>query len=466
MQVGSWAEVVSARYAAPTAMLSIGIGLHAFNAFIASTILPGAAVELDSVALLSWATSAYLVASIIGGVAAAALKARFGSQAVLLGAAGVFVAGSLAFGTAQNAGPIVLGRLLQGFGEGVIMASCYMLIPDMFAKALVPRIFALESVVWAAGALGGPLIAGAVSEYVSWRAAAMMSVPLSLVFAALVPLCVPKDHGAARKAAALPVAQLGLVATGIFLLSASGTVASWQSVAAMLIAGCGALVASVVTDGRGGARFLPKGAFAVAHPVGAGLLLVLLLMVVEAPSVVYTAFLGRTVWHLGPTAAGLLGATVAISWSATAIVVAHLPRLSAAAHIVAAPLLLAAGMGLQAVALTIGSLPLAIAAQVTIGAAFGFSWARLCEHVMTVASADERDLAMGAMPTIQSAGLSVGTAAVGATTAWMGLRADLGATEVTAIVAPVFVVAAVLAAVATGVARRVAPSESGPAAGV
>jgi hypothetical protein len=41
----------------------------------------------------------------------------------------------------------------------------------------------------------------------------------------------------------------------------------------------------------------------------------------------------------------------------------------------------------------------------------------------------------------------------------MGLRADLAATEITAIVVPVFAVAAVLAAAAIGVARRVVPLE-------
>jgi MFS family permease len=449
--------VISARYVAATAMFSLGIGLHAFNAFIASTTMPSAVVELDAVALLSWATSAYLVASIVGGAAAATLKARFGAQAVLLGASAVFVVGSFAFGTAQGIWPIVLGRVLQGAGEGVVMACCYMLIPEIFPKALLPRIFALESVVWVSAALGGPLIAGAVSEFVSWRAAVMVSVPLSFVFAALVPLCTPKGERVAGAGATLPVVQLGLIAFGVLLLSASGAFADWIVAAASAVLGMIALGLSVAADGRGSARLLPTSGFSLSNPVSAGLLLVLVITIVEAPSVVYTAFLGRTVWGLGPTVAGLLAATLAISWSVTAIAAAHLPRLTDATHIIAAPLLLAIGMMLQAVALSAGTFPLAVTAQVVMGAAFGFSWARLCEHVMAVAPSDERDIAMGAIPTIQSAGLSIGTAFVGTATAWMGLGADLHADEIVPIVVPVFAVAAVLAAAATGVARRVVP---------
>lgn len=456
MQTGTWAELASVRYAASTGMFSIGIALHAFNAFIASTTMPSAAVELDAVSLLSWATAGYLVASIVGGAAAAALKVRFGAQAALLGASVAFVAGSILFGTAGAALPLVAGRVLQGAGEGVVMACCYMLIPEIFPKSLVPRVFALESVVWAAAAFGGPLVAGAISEYASWRAAAMVSVPVSLVFMALVPLCTPRASGTERVAVALPLLQLGLVAAGVFLLSTCAGIANAWSAAVALVAGCAALIAAVAIDDRMSARLLPRGAFAMSHPVGAGLLLVLLMTLVEAPAAIYVAFLGAKVWGLGPLTAGFLSAIGAITWSFTAIAVSHMPRLSAAAHVRPAPLILAAGLGLQAMALIFESLAAAVAAQALVGMAFGFSWARLCEHVMSVAPDDERDFAMGALPTVQSAGLSVGTALFGAAAAWLGLQAHQTADEVVAVIAPLFAVAAVIAVASTIAARRAA----------
>src|SRR5215475_6985993 len=68
--VGTWGELLVGRYAAPAVMFTLGIALHAFNAFIATTTMPSAAIELGTVSLLSWATAAYLVASIVGGAAA------------------------------------------------------------------------------------------------------------------------------------------------------------------------------------------------------------------------------------------------------------------------------------------------------------------------------------------------------------------------------------------------------------
>jgi MFS family permease len=455
MQAGSWAQVVSPRYAAPAAMFTIGIGLHAFNAFIASTTMPSAALELDAVALLSWATSAYLVASIVGG-AAAVLRARLGARPLLLASSLAFIGGSLAFGLADATAPLVAGRILQGAGEGIVMACCYALIPEIFPKALVPRIFALESVVWAVAALAGPLLAGVVSEFVSWRVAVMMSAPLSLVFMALVPLCVPAGTNGNRRAAAMPLAQLALIAFGVFLLSASEAVEYVSLAVGVLAAGVVTLALALIIDERAPSRLFPPRAFVPTHPVGAGLLLVLLLCIVEAPSVVFVAFTGRTVWGMNAMEAGFLSAIVAMSWSVTAIGVAHMPRLAAVYHVLPAPALLAAGLALQAFGLSVGSLAAAIVAQILIGAAFGFSWARLCEQVMDTAAPAERDFAMGAIPTIQSAGLSVGTALFGAGAGWFGLEAGAPAAQIVAVVAPLFAVAAVVAVALTPIARRVA----------
>jgi MFS family permease len=433
-------------------MFTIGIALHAFNAFIASTTMPSASLELGTAQLLSWATSAYLVASIVGGAAAAVCKARFGSRPVLLASSVAFILGTLAFGLAQSAPPLIAGRILQGAGEGMVMALCYTLIPEMFPKALVPRIFALESVVWAMAALGGPSIAGVVTEFVSWRAAVLISVPVSLGFMALVPLCVPagrNGNGAGR----IPVPQLALVAAGVVLLSVGGS----PLIALATIAGGVALLgAAVVLDARSASRLFPARAFHLSDSVGAGMLLILLMSMAEAPSGVFSAFAGQTLWSLSVLESGLLAAVVAMSWSVTAIAVAHMPRLSTRAHVWPAPLVLAAGCALFVVAIQQGSLTAAIVSQILTGASFGFSWARLCEHVMEAAPPAERDFAVGALPTIQFAGISIGAALSGTIAHWAGLDAGQASTAVAAALAPVFVAAAALSLAATLVSRRAA----------
>jgi len=449
MQTASWSDITSARYGAPAALFTLGIALHAFNAFIVSTTMPSAALEFEAVSLLSWATSAYLVASIAGGAAAATLKARFGSRAVLMASSVTFMAGTLSFGFAQDAGFLIVGRLLQGGGGGIVMACCYMLIPVMFPKALVPRIFALESIAWVLAALAAPAIAGAVTEYASWRTAVLMSVPASLAFVAFVPFCVAAHERGDAASGALPLRQLALVSTGVLLLSASVS-------ALAVVGGLVVIAASVYLDARSNVRLLPASAFDAASPVSAGLLVVFAMCLAEASTVVYVAYAGQALWSLGVIESGFLAAVVAITWSLTAIGVAHMPRLSTWVHVVPAPLVLAFGLALFAGALVTGSLIAAVLSQILIGGSFGFSWARLCEHIMEVTPEQERDFAAGAIPTIQFAGLSIGAALWGTAAAWFGLEAHQAAGDLVAALVPVFGSASLLAAVATVTARRAA----------
>jgi MFS family permease len=448
MQSASWGDFASARYGAPAAMFTIGIALHAFNAFIVSTTLPSAALEFRAVSLLSWATSAYLVASIVGGAAAATLKAQFGSRAVLMASSATFMAGTLAFGLAQDAGFLIAGRLLQGGGGGIVMACCYMLIPEMFPKALVPRIFALESVAWVLAALGGPAIAGVVTEVSSWRTAVLMSAPASIAFVAFIPFIVAAHERSDSVNGALPLRQLALVALGVLLLSITS---AFAVVGGLILVG-----AAVALDARSKVRLLPGAAFDVASPVSAGLLLIFLMCFAEASTIVYVAYVGQALWSLSVVESGFLASVVAVTWSLTAIGVAHMPRLATWTHVLPAPLALALGLGLFVVALVNGSIVTAVVSQILIGASFGFSWARLCEHIMEVAPDHERDFAAGAIPTIQFAGLSIGAALWGTAAAWFGLEAHQASDGVVTALVPVFAAAAVLAAAATLVARRAA----------
>jgi MFS family permease len=435
-------------------MFSIGIALHAFNTFIASTTMPAAAGELNTAALLSWTTSAYLTASIAGGAVAAVLKVRFGARAVLFLSSAAFMAGTVAFASAAAAPVLILGRALQGVAEGIVVACCYALIPELFPRRLVPQIFAIESVVWVLAAFGGPLVAGAIAEAASWRAAVLVNVPASAAFVILVPFCVPAGRAAKATLIRMPIPQLGLIVLGISLLSAGG-VAGHPLLSVLIMSGAGlALGLAVLVDSRSATRVFPTNAFRLSDPMGAGLLLVLLLSMTEAPASVYAAFMGQKLWSLNAVEAGTLSATIAISWSLTALAVAHAPRFTASTYVWPAPLILAAGLAGNVVALGFASLPAAIVGQTLIGASFGLSWARLCERVMDAAPVAERDFAASALPTVLSAGLAIGAAFFGALAGWSNLKADDSAAEISAVLIPLFALGAAMAGASTFVALR------------
>src|SRR5215475_5147153 len=83
----------------------------------------------------TWGTTAFLALSVPGSASAGYLKGRFGARAVLV-AAGIIVIASNLLGLASPTLEVfLLSRAIQGLGEGLVLALCYILVGD----SLQPR---------------------------------------------------------------------------------------------------------------------------------------------------------------------------------------------------------------------------------------------------------------------------------------------------------------------------------------
>ena len=421
-----WRALFSLRHLGATVTISLGVALYAFNEFFVSTALPSAVDELGGAALISWAFTFFVVFAIVGGLSAAQVKARLGARAALALSALIFLAGSVMTVMAGNMAVMIAGRALQGLGEGIVAAICYALIPVLFPRDLVQKVFGLEAVVWAVAAFTGPVLAGALTEYFSWRIAFAFNIAVGVVFLLLVLVSLPR--GARDETAGpLPLKRLALAGGGILLVSVAAT-AGHAAAAAMFAAAVLALLAAWRLDSGHRHPILPAGAFGWRSLVGAGLWVILLMPLSQAAGSVFMVFGFQFLWGFGATVAGALAATLAVAWSLTAIAVASLAgetrRLQAVA---AGPVLLAAGMAAACAGVALGSLSTVIAGQVAMGVAFGLNWGPLCELLMERAPAADRDRTSALLPTLQTVGYGLGAAAFGlvANLAGFGDTADL-----------------------------------------
>lgn len=410
---GRWAELFEAKYAATTTMLCIGVALYAFNGFLVSTALPSAVGELGGTAVISWSLSLYLAASIVSGAAAALIKQRFGGRVTLIGAALVFLAGTVAAMLAGNMGVILLGRVLQGVGEGVVAAICYALIPEMYPRRLVPKVFGAEATVWAVAGFGGPVVAGILTETLSWRAAFAVNLPVVAVFVLLVAIIVPRRAGETTRPT-FPAARLTLLSASLMLAMLAGVAPSVPLALALMALAATALAGVLRLDGRTHHRILPRGAFSLGTTLGLGLWVVLMMPLAQATSSVYLVYSLQNLWGFSATAAGALSALMALSWSASAILVANLrSRRHQQTAIWFGPLLHVAGLAGLFAGIASGSLPVVVLAQVVIGCGFGLNWGFLSQTLMSVSHPEERDKTSVLLPTLHSAGFAFGGAVAG-----------------------------------------------------
>lgn len=475
---GSWGALVAPPLLKATVTLCLGITLFAFNSFLVSTALPSAVADIGGVAWVSWAVTLFFVMSIIGGAAAAVLKQRLGARRVLLQAAAAHCVGTLLAAAAPNMVLLLAGRAFQGLGEGVIAALCYALIPALYPPRLVPKVFGIESMMWATAACLGPLVAGFLTEAYSWRSAFLVNLPATALFMVLVPLVVPgrdAEEGAAgtADAARFPWSRLAAIGVGILVLSLASVAPSARLAGLGVLASLLILVATVWRDRHADTRLFPRDGFSLAVPggrdrgygrtVGAGIWAILLMNTALAASTVYVALTAQTLWHYRPLWVGALSAGLAVAWSGTAIIVATLgigagPGRGRLILIRVGPAMVAAGLLSIAWGFA-GNVPSAVAAgQVIMGTGCGLGWGFLCQAVMDAAEPAERDQASALLPTVQSAGFGIGAALaglIGNASGYADPGADIGhAAAVVFIAGTVSALAGQLVIFAVRVARR------------
>ncbi|MBV9326850.1 MAG: MFS transporter [Chloroflexi bacterium] len=199
--------VFSRSYRATTLGILLAITAMACEGMAVATVLPSVAFDLGGLDNYGWAFSAFMLASLVGAISAgeaadrqnAMLPARLGFVS--------FSVGLLIAGLAPLWPILLIGRVVQGFGAGSLMAVSFVAIARAYPEALRPRMLALVSSAWFVPALVGPALAGQVAEHASWRwvflailppvaiAAWMLLPPLGRLFSVDMPVSPNSGRG-------------------------------------------------------------------------------------------------------------------------------------------------------------------------------------------------------------------------------------------------------------------------------
>lgn len=407
-----WGALLFGRWAGPSWTLCLGTGMHATAWYILATALPSAVEDVGGGPIVSWVVSIFLIASIVTGSAAGLLKGRYGSRRVLLIACAVFLVGTAIAASAPSMAVVVLGRALQGAGEGVIWAVTTMLVKDLYPINAVPPMYAILAIVWSLAALAGPLLSGVLVELVSWRGALWSMAPLAAIFALLVVFALPTVAGN-RVALRVPFGRLFVIGLGVLVLSL-GAASAKTGPGALALAGSLVLIALALRrDRRAATRLFPRDLLGLGSIAPLGLWVLALMFCAEAAVGVYVPLLAQTLFDTTALVAGFLLAVVAFAWTASALAVARIRGRMVEVLIVAGPALLVLGYAGLGASFAVGE-PVAVALfLVMIGCGFGVAYTFLSQRVLGNAEPDESDVTAGAVPTFEAAGAAWGAALAG-----------------------------------------------------
>lgn len=147
---------------------------------VLATALPAIAADFHSVPYLSWCITAYLLASTVATLVLGKLSDLWGRRVLLETSIGIFLFASIACALAPNMGWLIAARAIQGVGGGGLYSMAQASIADVVSARERGRYQAYITSAFSTAAIIGPVIGGFCVQYLTWRWAFWINVPLGI----------------------------------------------------------------------------------------------------------------------------------------------------------------------------------------------------------------------------------------------------------------------------------------------
>ncbi|HGZ8155270.1 TPA: multidrug efflux MFS transporter SdrM [Staphylococcus aureus] len=160
--------------------------MSAIESSIISLALPTIKQDLNAGNLISLIFTAYFIALVIANPIAGELLSRFKIIYVAIAGLLLFSIGSFMCGLSTNFTMLIISRVIQGFGSGVLM-SLSQIVPKLaFEIPLRYKIMGIVGSVWGISSIIGPLLGGGILEFATWHWLFYINIPIAIIAIILV----------------------------------------------------------------------------------------------------------------------------------------------------------------------------------------------------------------------------------------------------------------------------------------
>ena len=244
----------------------LGSSLVFIDGAVVSIALPVLQRDLSaSSALAQWVVESYTLVlgalMLLGG----ALGDRYGRKRVFVLGVAVFAIGSVLCGLAPSMPLLIGARVIAGLGGILLAPGSLALIGACFEGAARGKAVGTWSGLTAVASAIGPVAGGAIVDHWGWRWVFFINVPIAIAVIAIALVHVPESIDPGERNARLDVtgSLLATLGLGGVVYGFVGAGSGWNAIdAAILVAGCIALVAFIVVERTASNPILPLGLFA------------------------------------------------------------------------------------------------------------------------------------------------------------------------------------------------------------
>jgi len=235
--------------------------LAALDQTIVGTAMPRIVADLNGLAYYTLVTTVYLVASTVMVPIAGKLGDLFGRKPFLLTGMIGFVLASALCGLSQNMLELIAFRGIQGIFGGILFATVFTVIGDLYPPQVRARVQGLFGAVFGLASVLGPTAGGYLTDNLGWRWVFYVNVPVGILAVLTVASTMPffRTKASWRD---IDFAGAGLLTLGVAPLLTALTITrdhAWTSTEVLGLLGLAAvsLVLFFIVEQRGEHPIVP-----------------------------------------------------------------------------------------------------------------------------------------------------------------------------------------------------------------
>ncbi|HEY5560814.1 MAG TPA: MDR family MFS transporter [Clostridiaceae bacterium] len=166
----------------PLIAIALGMLMVIIDGTAMNVVVPVMVKNFKSnLSTVSWIITGYGLAQAMVIPLAGWLSDHFGPKLVFLLSMTLFTLGSLLCSTAANLNMLIIFRIIQGLGGGMVIPAAIILTFKLSPPGKVGKVMSFIGIPTMLGPSLGPVLAGYLVDVVSWRAIFYINIPLGIL---------------------------------------------------------------------------------------------------------------------------------------------------------------------------------------------------------------------------------------------------------------------------------------------
>nr|WP_225955314.1 MFS transporter [Kibdelosporangium phytohabitans] len=199
--------------------------LAALDGTVTTTAMPRIAATLHGESDLTWAVTAYLLASTVTIPIYGRVADLYGRKTPMLTGLALFLIGSALCAAASTMPWLIVFRVVQGIGAGALMTVGMTLVRDLYPPSQARGMLRMQTLLagmMVISFIGGPLAGGFVTDHWGWQWIFLGNLPIGLAAAAVLARFAPSSTVERTETGRFDYAGLALLSSGISFVLIGG----------------------------------------------------------------------------------------------------------------------------------------------------------------------------------------------------------------------------------------------------